>query len=225
MIVGLQPTAWPSGPGVTFISQEPAVGLEPTSSALRGWCPACRATPAFFEQPVLVSSQLDRGSKPPSPAEGLANNRSCRSRTCQPGFVDPALEAARQPKQYPMPESNWPAGLRRASAWSRKTGYRPPAGCSGGFEPAASTFTGAHARLLHHKHHRYEPVTREGLEPSRLGGHGLLTTACLPFHHLAIYEQWTVEGVEPSFAGCKPTVFPLDDTPINQPVAPQGVEP
>jgi hypothetical protein len=95
----------------------------------------------------------------------------------------------------------------------------------GGFEPAASTFTWSHARLLHHKHHRYGPVTREGLEPSRLGGHGLLTTACLPFHHLAIYEQWTVEGVEPSFAGCKPTVFPLDDTPINQPVAPQGVEP
>jgi hypothetical protein len=68
-------------------------------------------------------------------------------------------------------------------------------------------------------------VTREGLEPSRRGGHGLLRTACLPFHHLAIYEQWTVEGVEPSFAGCKPTVFPLDDTPINQRAAPQGVEP
>ena len=31
-----------------------------------------------------------------------------------------------------------------------------------------------------------EPVTREGLEPSRRGGHGLLRTACLPFHHLAI---------------------------------------
>ena len=29
-------------------------------------------------------------------------------------------------------------------------------------------------------------VTREGLEPSRHGGHGLLRTACLPFHHLAI---------------------------------------
>ena len=57
-------------------------------------------------------------------------------------------------------------------------------------------------------------VTREGLEPSRLGGHGLLRTTCLPFHHLAIREQWTVEGIEPSFAGCKPTIFPLDDTPI-----------
>ena len=27
-------------------------------------------------------------------------------------------------------------------------------------------------------------------------------------------EQWTVEGVEPSSAGCKPAVFPLDDTPV-----------
>src|SRR5262245_44155636 len=53
------------------------------------------------QKPVLVSSQLDRGSEPPSPAEGLARIRSCRSRTCQPGFVDPALEAARQPSSTP----------------------------------------------------------------------------------------------------------------------------
>jgi hypothetical protein len=52
-------------------------------------------------------------------------------------------------------------------------------------------------------------VTREGLEPSRRGGHSLLRAACLPFHHLAINEQWTVEGIEPSFAGCKPAVFPV----------------
>jgi hypothetical protein len=82
-----------------------------------------------------VLSQLDRGSEPQSPPEGLARqflfqvhlqlwfSRSCRSRTCQPGFVDPALGAARQPRQYPMPESNRPTGLRRASARSRKTGY------------------------------------------------------------------------------------------------------
>ena len=73
-------------------------------------------------------------------------------------------------------------------------------------------------------------VTREGLEPSRLGGHGLLRTACLPFHHLAIDEQWTVEGVEPSSAGCKPTIFPLDDTPVprtkgHRAVCRAGVEP
>ena len=36
-------------------------------------------------------------------------------------------------------------------------------------------------------------------------------------------QQWTVEGVEPSFAVCKPTVFPLDDTPRNQASGPGGV--
>jgi hypothetical protein len=35
-------------------------------------------------------------------------------------------------------------------------------------------------------------------------------------------QQWTVEGVEPSFAGCKPTVFPLDDTPIHRTSGPGG---
>ena len=35
-------------------------------------------------------------------------------------------------------------------------------------------------------------------------------------------QQWTVEGVEPSSAGCKPTVFPLDDTPRNQGSGPGG---
>ncbi len=75
---------------------------------------------------------------------------------------------------------------------------------------------------------RNERVTREGLEPSRHGWRGLLRTVCLPFHHLAICEQWTVEGVEPSLAGCRPAVFPLDDTPIScrvESVAQGGVEP
>src|SRR4051812_15423295 len=40
----LQAAAWPSGPGV-ITCQEPAVGLEPTGSALRGRCPARRAAP------------------------------------------------------------------------------------------------------------------------------------------------------------------------------------
>ena len=38
-----------------------------------------------------------------------------------------------------------------------------------------------------------------------------------PGHH-----QWTVEGIEPSSAGCKPTVFPLDDTPSYQGSGPGG---
>ena len=41
----LQAAAWPSGPGVSN-NQEPAVGLEPTRSALRGRCPSRRAAPA-----------------------------------------------------------------------------------------------------------------------------------------------------------------------------------
>ena len=45
------------------------------------------------QQPVLVSSQLDRGSEPPSPAEGLAKSRSCRSRTCQSGFRRPSARS------------------------------------------------------------------------------------------------------------------------------------
>src|SRR6478736_4993300 len=58
-------------------------------------------------------------------------------------------------------------------------------------------------------------VTREGLEPSRRCRHRLLRPVCLPIpppSHSS--NQWTVEGIEPSLAGCKPAVFPLDDTPI-----------
>src|SRR5262245_24671782 len=68
------------------------------------------------EQPVLVSSQLDRGSEPQSPAEGLAGSRAgarsrstgplstlCQSRTGQPAFGGPALEAARQGNLCPGP--------------------------------------------------------------------------------------------------------------------------
>lgn len=51
--------------------------------------------------------------------------------------------------------------------------------------------------------------------------HGLLRAACLPFPPPG-QEQWTVEGVEPSFAGCKPTVFPLDDTPKHRTSGPGG---
>src|SRR5262249_27505384 len=53
------------------------------------------------EQPVLVSSQLDQSSEPQSPAEGLAVSRSCRSRTCQPGFVVPALESRETTQRVP----------------------------------------------------------------------------------------------------------------------------
>jgi hypothetical protein len=87
-----------------------------------------------------------------------------------------------------------------------------------GFEPPPSGFR---ARRSAAELPRRRTVTREGLEPSRRGGHGLLRAACLPVPppgHL----QWTVEGVEPSSAGCKPTVFPLDDTPIHRTSGPGG---
>ena len=50
---------------------------------------------------MLVSSQLDQSSGPPFPSEGLAVSRSCRSRTCQPGFVDPALESRETTQRVP----------------------------------------------------------------------------------------------------------------------------
>jgi hypothetical protein len=60
----------------------------------------------------------------------------------------------------------------------------------------------------------HKRVAREGIEPSRrFVARVSETRVSSLFHHLAIQEQWTVEGVEPSSAGCKPAVFPLDDTP------------
>src|SRR5262249_15161782 len=51
--------------------------------------PGLSSIAGLFEQPVLVSSQLDRGSEPPSPPEGLAR------------YPEPAarLEPARAPLQ------------------------------------------------------------------------------------------------------------------------------
>lgn len=36
----------------------------------------------------------------------------------------------------------------------------------------------------------------------------------LPFGQPSDRSKWTPEGIEPSFPGCKPGVFPLDDGPI-----------
>jgi hypothetical protein len=46
-----------------------------------------------LQQPVLVSSQLDRGSEPQSPPEGLATSRSCRSRTLPTRFRRPSARS------------------------------------------------------------------------------------------------------------------------------------
>src|SRR5262245_16212137 len=118
-MVGLQPTAWPSGPGV-IKEQEPAVGLEPTSSALRGRCPARRASPAFgaaragveqarprFKAPipsrgpgrqqVVQESNLPtRVRRPSARSRETTRSTPCQSRTGQPAFGGPVPEAARQ---------------------------------------------------------------------------------------------------------------------------------
>ena len=151
-------------------------------------------------------------------------SRSCRSRTCQPGFVDPALGIRETTHSTPRQSRTGPPAFGGPALESARQGSVNRQGVRGELNPPPRPSQG---RMLacYTTNTINRAVTREGLEPSRRGGHGLLRAACLPFHHLAIREQWTVEGVEPSFAGCKPTVFPLDDTPINRPVAPQGVEP
>ena len=100
MIVGLQPTAWPSGPGVTGTSKSRRRDSNPLRPRYEGGARPVEHR-RHQEQPVLVSNQLDRGSEPQSPAESLAKSRSCRSRTCQPGFVDPALEIRETTRSTP----------------------------------------------------------------------------------------------------------------------------
>ena len=74
MIVGLQPTAWPSGPGV--MEQTRAGGGTRTHLVrVTRAVPGLSSIAGLLQQPVLVSSQLDRGSKPQSPAEGLAKSK------------------------------------------------------------------------------------------------------------------------------------------------------
>jgi hypothetical protein len=69
--IELQPTAWPSSPSVIY-QQSQRWDSNPLKPLYRSG-----ARPAEHhwhqQQPVLVSSQLDRGSKPQSPPEGLAS--------------------------------------------------------------------------------------------------------------------------------------------------------
>lgn len=176
-MVGLQPTAWPSGPGI-IEEQEPAVGLEPTSSALRRRCPACRASPASREQPVLVSSQLDRGSKPQSPPEGLARRRSRASggtRTRMRPFTGGVL----------VPSSctgtrGWPAGVEPAqpgsqpglaAAWSSATVLQP------GIEPGTRP---SQSRVMSLSPSKQRTVPRPGIEPGPAPSEGTLMSLSPP---------------------------------------------
>ncbi len=129
-------------------------------------------------------SQLDRGSEPRSPPEGLAG------------------------KSAPT----WNRTRNSAFAWPRDVPFTIEASVPRpGVEPGPAPSEGAMMSLSPPGQQTSDQGGTRTLTPR--DGHGLLRTACLPFHHLAACEQWTVEGVEPSFAGCEPTVFPLDDTP------------
>src|SRR6266566_1057512 len=70
LLVGLQPTAWPSSPGV-IKDQEPAVGLEPTRAPLQEGCSACRAALAS-EGGRRESNPHTLGSQP-GPATALGS--------------------------------------------------------------------------------------------------------------------------------------------------------
>ena len=91
----MQPTAWPSGPSVT---KEPAVGLEPTHSALQERRSACRAAPASF--------RVAGGSR--------THTNPVHSRVPLPLWVRP---------QYPWQESNLhDLRLRRAACFRHTPG-------------------------------------------------------------------------------------------------------
>jgi hypothetical protein len=54
----------------------------------------------------------------------------------------------------------------------------------------------------------------EGVEPPRPEGHARFRDECLSRSANPPSSSWTPEGIEPSFPGCRPGVFPLDDAPV-----------
>lgn len=58
----------------------------------------------------------------------------------------------------------------------------------------------------------------EGFEPPRLESPPVFETGALPVQptlRCSEPNKWTPEGIEPSFPGCRPGVFPLDDGPFD----------
>ena len=143
LIVSLQPTAWPSGPSL-IEEQEPAVGLEPTWSALRGRCPACRASPACESSQCWCRANstevqslrpLPRAwpEEDPEPAAGLEPARAPLQEGCSSRRATLASEGGRRESNPHNPvhrrvslppgvrpqcsnlDSNQELGLRRAA--------------------------------------------------------------------------------------------------------------
>src|SRR5262245_34342326 len=117
--------------------------------------------------------------------------------------------------QYPRQESNLICDLRKVAcgpAHSKDVQNQPVPrpGVEPGPRPSESRMMSVSPPG------QQQAVTREGLEPSRPFGHQALNPARLPFRPPGHSPTVDAKGVEPSSAGCKPTVFPLDDTPILQ---------
>jgi hypothetical protein len=252
--------------------QEPAVGLEPTSSALRERCPARQASPAWVSSQCWCrANSTEVQSLSPLPrawpakrsrasggsrtrtrpfTRGVLGQSSCTgvvgrgvdsrlrsgTATVTGSHAEPLHHTHHQGhrSQYPRKESNLTFDLRRVACrrhtprtsvntparsrtWACSLGeshdvrFTTRASRSGGWD--RTSVGGFRVRRPTVRRPRRKSVTREGVEPSRPVGTAPSRPRVCLFHHLAIHEQWTVEGVEPSSAGCKPTVFPLDDTP------------
>ena len=104
--VGLQPTAGAVRSDV-FREPEPAVGLEPTWSALRGRCPARRASPAFVSSPCWCQANATEVQSPgplarawpaedPEPAAGLEPARAPIQEGCSTNRAALAQEGGRR---------------------------------------------------------------------------------------------------------------------------------
>ncbi|SRR5579884_3325162 len=98
----------------------------------------------------------------------------------QPGFVDPALESARQPAvpHARVERANQPSEGQCLNPQDR-VAFRTRV-FGGELNPPPRPSQGRMLADYTTNTISLGAVTREGLEPSRHGGHGLLRTACLP---------------------------------------------
>ena len=172
-VAGCQATSWTRA--------VPAAGIEPAPSRLQR-----DARPSSCTG-ILQSQRWDSNPHTPPYDSGT---RPVEHRWLDRGWpvgVEPTQPGS-QPgpatvwvrPQYPWQESNLHNfRLRRAACLRHTPGTRTVP--RPGVEPGPAPSEGAMMSLSPPG----QRVTREGLEPSRHGGHGLLRAACLPFHHLA----------------------------------------
>jgi hypothetical protein len=133
----------------------------------------------YFRKCLLAQEGGRRESNPHNPGSqpGLAAALSSAT------VLQPGLEPGTRPSQSRV----------MSLSPSKQTVPRP------GVEPGPAPSEGAMMSLSPPGQQR--AVTREGLEPSRHGGHGLLRTACLPFHHLAILCSGPGRALNPRWPG------------------------